>query len=405
MKKPLIPFLFILLMACNPSNDTTKTNDANTTNDTSKTTEVEPKTEAPDAAAYIDMKSLFSLSPLSIFDETTEGLSVSEKNDLIQKGESAAWKITDESKTKLAIRSKQPSSEVTLHFFKNKANLDGVVFAQVVNEQNTKLHSWKFSNEAKSLQKADLLKKYAANDFVSKEDKLPDSYQSVLNYEFTDEQTIEVSLQTWMEKEFENREIVNRIFLEWNGEDFEEQIVKKGQGKASTPFSIIDKPNYDLSKLNHDGKMVNKKFWQDANGENIVLFTQNKEELFVYHYAINADEVKLLRRVNDFERDCDYDLTLEFVDNAIQVTDLDKNNLGEITFAYKKACISDVSPKGLKLIILENGDKFIIRGSTSIDKPGIKVDGSKNVDSSFDNAPDNFLSHANKIWEGINKAQ
>ena len=388
MKKTILLHLIILLFACNQSSEN------NTKSDTSKETGLE---------SNIDMKSLFSLSPLSIFDETTEGLNLSEKNDLLKKGESASWKIIDESKTKLTIRSKHPSSEVALRFLKNKDNLDGLLFATVVNEKHTNLLSWKYSNEDKNLHKANILKKYTANDFVSKEDKLPNSYKPVLHYQFIDDQTIEVSLHTWMEKEFENREIINRIFLKWNGENFEEKIVKNEQVQEANKFNILDKPNYDLSKLNHDGKIVNKRFWQDSNGKNIALFTRKGNELFTYHYAINSDKVKLLRKVYDFEKDCDYDLILEFIGNSIKVTDLDNNNFGEITFAYKKACISDVSPMDLKLIMLENGNKFILRGRTTVNLGNEKFGGEKNIDSSFKNAPDNFLSHANKIWESINK--
>ena len=58
-----------------------------------------------------------------------------------------------------------------------------------------------------------------------------------------------------------------------------------------------------------------------------------------------------MAKVYDFEKNCDYDLTLEFIENSIEVTNLDNNNFGEITFAYKKACISDVSPKDLKLLM------------------------------------------------------
>ena len=82
------------------------------------------------------------------------------------------------------------------------------MLAEVVNEKLTTLLSWKYSNEGKSLQKVEVLKKYTANDFVRKEDKLPDSYKAVINYLFIDDQTIEVSPHTWIEKEFENREII-----------------------------------------------------------------------------------------------------------------------------------------------------------------------------------------------------
>lgn len=397
MKKLLIYFPLLLLFACHQSNggDSGGATEEKEMGG-SKSGDTDSSTESND---HIDMKSLFSLSPLSIFDETTEGLTLTEKTDLLQKGESASWKITDESKAKLSIQCKSPSSEVTLYFFKHTDKPDGVLFAKIENEQNSQVHSWKYFHDSKALQKANLLKTYSANDFVSQADRLPDSYKPRLNYQFLDDQTIEVSLQTWMDKAFENREITKQVLLQWDGEGFQEKIVNKDPGK----LKLLDKSTYDASTLDHDGKIVNQKIWHDANGENIVLFTQKEEELFVYHYAIDADKPKLLRKIYDAEKDCDYDLTLDFVGEAIELTDLDNDNVGEITLAYKIACISDVSPLGLKLVMLENGKKFILRGSTIVNMGTEKVGGDKTVDASFKNGPESFLSHANKVWGSVNQ--
>ncbi len=350
----------------------------------------------------INIKSLLNLSPTSIFDGTAAGINEVEKNALFQKGKSASWEIMEETETRLAIKG-EGNDVVKLYFLKNKYNADGLLAVETTNGKTTAIDLWKYLSNNNGLEKSSSLKKFSANDFVSASDHLPDSYQPKLHYQFIDDQTIEVSLYTWMDKEFENREIINSIFLKWNGENFEETIVNNKQAKGIDKFNILNKSNHDLSKLNHDGKIVNKRFWRDSNGENIVLFTRKEDELYLYHYAINADKVKLLRKVYDFEKDCDFDLTLGFIEPSIKVTDLDNNNFGEITFAYKKACISDVSPKDLKLIMLENGNKYIIRGTTSIDKPGIKVDASKKVDASFNDAPASFLSHADKIWDNIKK--
>ena len=179
--------------------------------------------------------------------------------------------------------------------------------------------------------------------------------------------------------------------------------LKKEQIVENNEFKELDNSNYELPSLIYDGKIVTKRIWQDSNSDNIALFTQKENELFVYHFVSNSDSIKLLRRIYDFEEDCDFDLTLEFIENSIGITDLDNNNFGEITFAYKKACISDVSPKDLKLIMLENGNKFIIRGQTLVDLGDVKIGGDKNIDPSFENAPDNFLPHANKLWASINK--
>lgn len=345
--------------------------------------------------APISMRSFLDLSSKSIFDHTTEGISDAEKKNLVQKGASSFWKITEETNTKLVIKG-EGDDEVKLYFLPYPDNSDGSLAVQTRNGKTSKIQLWNYFSGDKNLHQRNNLKKYSANAFVSKADQLPNSYQPQLHYEFIDDQTIEVSLYTWMQKEFENREIINKIFLKWDGADFEEKIVKI---KA---IKILDKSSYDLSKLKYDGKIVHKRFWQDGNGENIALFTKkDKEELFVYHYTINAGNVKELRKVYDFEKDCDFDLILEFMKDAIKITDLDHNNFGELTFAYRKACVSDVSPLGLKLLMLENDHKFIIRGTTSIDQPGFKVDGKKNVDASFNNAPASFLSHADKIWDNI----
>ena len=110
MKKSILFYLLILFFACNNSSDNKATKETSNSKSDS-----------------INMKSLFELSPLTIFDATTEGLDASGKSDLLKKGESDSWKIIDESETKLIVKSKQPSSEVTLYFLKNKENSDGLL--------------------------------------------------------------------------------------------------------------------------------------------------------------------------------------------------------------------------------------------------------------------------------------
>ena len=155
---------------------------------------LEPTTKKDDHS-YI--KSLFALSPISVFDYTTEGLLLSEKKDLLKKGESTSWKISIESNTKLTIQCKTPSSEVSFIFLKNKDNLYGVLFTMVQNEQVDNLFSWDYIHKDKTLLKKninDLIKNYTVNDFLSNEDKLPDSYLAPISYIFIDDQTIEVSV-------------------------------------------------------------------------------------------------------------------------------------------------------------------------------------------------------------------
>jgi hypothetical protein len=165
------------------------------------------------------------------------------------------------------------------------------------------------------------------------------------------------------------------------------------------PFKVLNSRDLRSEGLDYEGHVVYKKRWMDRNGKNVVLFTRNRDELFVFHYVTINNNTKRLRRVYDFEKDCEDDLTITFIEESIKVTDLDNDNLGEITFAYKKTCSTDVSPMTLKLLTLENGEKYIIRGTT---KPKyIDSGGDKNIDQSFYKAPSSFLKNANHVWGNI----
>ena len=173
--------------------------------------------------------------------------------------------------------------------------------------------------------------------------------------------------------------------------------------------------NYNLSmseNLDYEGKIVLGKSWNDANGENVLLFTEKNIEhsdsrskyLFVYHFVGTGSDMKLLRKINDFEEKCDISLEAKFQLNTINITDLDKNALAEITFMYRLGCTGDASPVPLKLMMLENGDKYAIRGTTLVDLDKIyggggQDGGKKVVDASFKNVPKEFLDFANEVWE------
>jgi hypothetical protein len=78
---------------------------------------------------------------------------------------------------------------------------------------------------------------------------------------------------------------------------------------------------------------------------------------------------------------------------------LDKDSFAEIAFMYKLGCRSDVSYDVLKLILLENGEKYAIRGETLISLNNEKYGGKKEIDKSFNNAPQEFLNFANELWD------
>jgi len=114
------------------------------------------------------------------------------------------------------------------------------------------------------------------------------------------------------------------------------ETFKNNDGNGKTIFKIL---NRGYSDFEHEGILVNKKFWRDKNGRNTVLFAKSKFDIYVYHYLIPEGDVKLLHKIKDGFNDCDADLTLDFIYESVSITDLNNDDIGEITFTYTKGCI------------------------------------------------------------------
>jgi hypothetical protein len=176
--------------------------------------------------------------------------------------------------------------------------------------------------------------------------------------------------------------------------------------------SILTNIEYGISKLpptlkDYEGKIVAMAKWDDKLGANALFITETEEkggesrhkELYGYHYIINDKENKLVWKINDFIKDCPVDITLNYIDKSISITDLDKNGIGESSFLYRMACKGDVSPDDMKLIMHEGETKFAIRGTMKLqignEKP---IGGEMKVDASFDKAPNEFVNFAKEQW-------
>lgn len=119
--------------------------------------------------------------------------------------------------------------------------------------------------------------------------------------------------------------------------------------------------------------------------------------LYVDHWIVPAGgKAKLVRTVRDKVEDCAFSMTAKFHDDAFGVTDLDGDGTGEITFAYETGCRSDVSSDTLKLLVLENGAKYILRGETRIEGA---TGGSFTADPAEARWPAKFLAHAKDVWD------
>jgi len=192
--------------------------------------------------------------------------------------------------------------------------------------------------------------------------------------------------------------------------DIKEQNVPE-EGLKDVEYKITDIPK----DLKYTGKIKASAKWKDNNGENYIIITETDEketpnkqypgerfaskELYGYNYTINNGQSKLLWKIQDFEKDCEFDLTLEYIKNSLTITDLNNNGIAETSFLYILTCRSDVSPCGLKLLMHEGETKYAIRGTTIIRLPNVEpYGGEMTIDNSFYKAPSGFLDFAKKRW-------
>ncbi len=182
-------------------------------------------------------------------------------------------------------------------------------------------------------------------------------------------------------------------------------------------FEIMEFDKEVVGKLSDiQGDFVKGYKWKDKAGLNLLIFTRATDlkswndpdcegcgdqyvYLKAYHFAGTESNYSLVRLVQDANQegcgDPPFGLESDFVYEAISLTDLDKDGYAEVTFMYYCLCASEFSSIPFKLIMLENGEKYAIRGETGL--PGNGVAPEKNID--FGNAPKELTEYANQQWD------
>jgi hypothetical protein len=186
--------------------------------------------------------------------------------------------------------------------------------------------------------------------------------------------------------------------------------------------------NADVAQLPYNDKApsgVEMKFpvthalgWQDSKGENALVFAQQVrteggksiQELQIRH-ARRASKEGKWETVRDFKElvtRCDGTAVIEVAASEWKVSDLDKDGVGEATFAYTAGCeISGKVPLGHKVLMIEDGEKYALRGTKEVFGDNVAVDaaGNKFGDTKggdfkpdFGKAPTGFQAHAEKVW-------
>lgn len=145
--------------------------------------------------------------------------------------------------------------------------------------------------------------------------------------------------------------------------------------------------------------------WQDKYGINALVFARTESKgkgearsamLTVTHALQEGDASwKTVRVFKERVDDCPFDIELTPEVGAWSVTDLDKDGLGEATFAYSAGCRSDVSPVTHKVLQTEDGKKYALRGQTRVEGEG----GVFKADTSYKDEGKAFRAHAEMVWK------
>jgi hypothetical protein len=173
------------------------------------------------------------------------------------------------------------------------------------------------------------------------------------------------------------------------------------------------------NQLKYEGNIKDAIQWKDRSGKHILIisetgiyqnqrFSHQKDgsdaELFAYHYKLSKQGVARVWKLYDVIADCPVDIELAFIENTLQLSDLNHDGVAEIWLMYKKVCHGDVSPADMRIILYQGNKKHIMNGQnkvlTRIDDQGKKhyTGGTFSFDRAFKQAPKIYRTFAQKLW-------
>jgi hypothetical protein len=150
--------------------------------------------------------------------------------------------------------------------------------------------------------------------------------------------------------------------------------------------------------------------WHDTTGDNLAILTQTGEHwekddtrtarLKAVQLRKDGERWKTVWAVNDAVVACPLDVVCAFVKNTLEITDINGDGVAEVSFVYRLACVGGVDPWDQKLLLVENGRKYALRGETAIkSEGGLYEGGAMKPDAAFKLAPNGFEAFARKKWK------
>lgn len=179
-------------------------------------------------------------------------------------------------------------------------------------------------------------------------------------------------------------------------------------------IKIIATNESKLEIGDHKGNILDNICWADDSGEHCAIICETgkyesdhssvemeAQSADLYAYKFTKKDGKMVQdwKIQDFVRDCPFDITAYFVKDAFKVTDLDHNGKAEVWVMYKVTCRSDVSPCEMKIIMYEEQTKHAMRGQNKVPAGDTTYFGGEyKFDEAFNAGSKKFRDFALKLW-------
>lgn len=121
------------------------------------------------------------------------------------------------------------------------------------------------------------------------------------------------------------------------------------------------------------GNFIDAYSWEDKNGENVVVrselifdasddsLNEFKKYLYLYHFIHEDENLKLIRKFTDVYSGCVHPPNASFSLPSIELTDIDRDTVGEINTIYDLYCSGgDTTIYHSKLLMTSYGNKFML---------------------------------------------
>ncbi len=159
---------------------------------------------------------------------------------------------------------------------------------------------------------------------------------------------------------------------------------KNVPGMVIQPVGFNDIPR----DINFKGILVEALEFQDANGYNLIFFTQtgsfpvskkdengsfyktnDRAEIYAYLYTKSEPKstYRQLWKTTDNQECENLDLYIGFTKKSLSITDIDQDGIAELSFQYLKSCRGDVSPSDRYLNLFESSEKYQFSGHSTLE--------------------------------------